>query len=247
MNRLALIAIAVLASARIASAETAAELFKQATDKYEKGEYRAAVKLFDDAYALVHDPVYLFNIAQAYRKLFDCVPSSQYFKRYLAEATDADVAQRKKVQQWIDELAPCVRERETVVVKPKPLPIEPPKPPPIAPVIDNGRGFRIAGLTLVGTGAVAVVVGSLFGKRGNDIQADLDAECTMGCAWTADRERRDHDGARANLIAGIGWVAGGAAIAGGAVLYVVGRSRRGERITVVPTTTGAVVSARFSY
>ena len=58
-----------------------------------------AIKLFEEAYQLVHDPVFLFNIAQSYRKLYDCMPSAQYYERYLAEATDADESQRGKVQR----------------------------------------------------------------------------------------------------------------------------------------------------
>ena len=47
-------------------------LFEKGLASYQGGKYQDAIAQFKQAYDLVHDPVYLFNIAQSYRKVADC-------------------------------------------------------------------------------------------------------------------------------------------------------------------------------
>ncbi|MBA2544227.1 MAG: hypothetical protein H0V17_31575, partial [Deltaproteobacteria bacterium] len=165
----ALITICLLPGVAFADddAQTSAgELFTRAQVRYETGDYRLAIKLFDEAYQLVRDPVYLFNIAQSYRKLFDCVPAATYFERFLAEATDADVSQRAKVKELLAELGPCLADRKAVtprapVITPVPAPIVAPRP--AAPAsLDSGAPLRIGGLALAGAGVVGLIVGGIY-------------------------------------------------------------------------------------
>jgi tetratricopeptide (TPR) repeat protein len=246
--RAAALAVLLASGTAVADPQTDAnDLFAKGQTKYLAGEYRDAIKLFDDAYQLVHDPVYLFNIAQSYRKLFDCIPASTYFTRFLSEATDVDKKQRATVEQWIRELAPCVAERKAAAA-PKPRVDSNPPPPPPRPH-DPGRNYRIAGIAAVGVGAIGLVIGTVYGKRGADLEAEL-ADCKLRCDWTDEREATDRAGHRANVIAAIGWIAGGAALVTGATLYIVGYSkRRGfESLAVsAPTTSSVAVAARFSF
>ncbi len=218
------------------------ELFTRGQARYDAGDYRQAIALFDEAYQLVRDPVYLFNIAQSYRKVFDCVPAAQYFERYLAEATDADEAQRSKVKALLSELAPCLADRKATAA---PTPIaEPPKPAvPVVGGDDRGRGQRLGGIALAGAGAVGLVVGAIYSARGADLENQL--ACAAGCLWTPEREAIDRDGSRANTIATIGWIAGGAAVAGGAALYFLGRSKRNERRVVIAPLVHRTQAAAF--
>src|SRR5438093_177956 len=85
-------------------------LFEHAQASYQAGQYQDAIELFKQAYELVHDPVYLFNLAQSYRKVFDCEAASDYYRRYLGEAPAAE--NKPKVQQWLTELQPCVEQRQ---------------------------------------------------------------------------------------------------------------------------------------
>lgn len=239
----------------VASAEDAqtqaAELFTRAQARYEVGDYRPAIKLFEEAYQLVRDPVYLFNIAQAYRKLFDCVPAATYFERFLTEATDADASQRAKVRDLLGELEPCLTDRKTPA--PAASVVEAPRPAiPIAPAIhDTGKPLRIGGLAVAGAGVAGLIVGTIYSAKGSDLASQL-AVCAAGCEWTAEREAIDRDGSRANRIATIGWIAGGLAVAGGLTLYLAGRKKNGtsERTSLItpvvaPKTAG--VSARFRF
>ena len=243
----------------------AAAMYEQGSAHYEAGRYSEAIPLFRDAYELVHDPVYLFNLAQSYRKVLDCERASDYYERYLGEATDADARQRERVQGWLRELTPCVEERKTAVettrkaqeqaeaaevarraaeaVAREPKPAASPR----YRMIDHGRWYRIGGYVAIGAGAVGIGLGIRYGIEGASIQDELDEACANGCDWSDDALRGKHDaGKRANTLSTISWISGGVALAGGVALYFVGRSKV-ERVQIMPTEGGAAVAARFSF
>ncbi|HWO17210.1 MAG TPA: hypothetical protein VNO30_00480 [Kofleriaceae bacterium] len=237
----------------------AGALFEKAQKHYQAGQYTAAIKLFTEAYELVHDPVYLFNLAQSYRKVLDCVKTAEYFERYLAEAKDADAKQRERVGQWLREIAPCVQERREEAERARRaeeearareaealrLEREAAARAPQATEIDRGKHLRIAGLVTAGVGAVGLGLGTYFSVRGSQLKRDLAAACEDGCDW-AGLEDKDAAGRRANTIAVVSWIGGGLAAGGGAALYLLGRARI-EHVQVAPAQGGATVSARFSF
>lgn len=221
------------------------DLFARGQGRYEAGDYRQSIALFDEAYQLVRDPVYLFNIAQSYRKLFDCEPASKYFERYLAEATDVDQSQRAKVKEILAELEPCVADRVRAKAA---APTPTPKPTPKPVVDDPGRPMRLGGLAMVGAGAIGLVVGTIYGAKGSGIKGDLADDCAAGCEWTAEREALDRDGSRANKISLVSFIAGGAVAAGGGVLYFLGRSKRNERrVAIAPLVTSGSAAVFTSF
>lgn len=249
----ALLLVAALCAT--AHADNASALFDQGQARYEAGDYRGAIALFQEAYGLARDPVYLFNLGQAYRKLFDCVRATEYYQRYLAEATDADDAQRDKVRQLVHELAPCVDERHREVEAARSevearLHRPPPPPPPPQPRFvehDSGRWYRIAGYATAGVGVVALGFAGYETAHSSELSSELHRACANGCDWTAALAVKDRAGTRANHLATAGWIAGGAALAGGVVLYVVGRSKPIERIQITPTAGGATVGASLRF
>ena len=240
----------------------AAALYEKGSVAYEAGKYTDAIPLFKEAYELVHDPVYLFNLAQSYRKVFDCVNATDYYARYLDEATDADKQQREKVKDWIHELAPCVEQRKKDVDAAKAAQerAEAAEKARIAAeaerrrregpkyhTIDHGKGLRIGGYIGAGLGAVGMGVGLAYTLKSNRIQDDLATACKNGCDWTDPALRsKDSDGKHANTLATVGWVTGGVLFAGGVTLYVIGRMKI-EHVEVQPTNGGATVSARLEF
>ncbi|HEU0032207.1 MAG TPA: hypothetical protein VFQ53_16345 [Kofleriaceae bacterium] len=261
MNRLAAIALVLVtcvaparAQPKLAPApasetpqQRASKLFEEAQRHYEAARYREAIPLLEQAYQLVHDPVYLFNLGQAYRKLFDCVTSSNYYARYLAEATDADAKQREKIQVWIKELAPCVDQRKREATEDAKLREQAAAAGQSGPKYiehDPGRPYRLGAYAAGGVGAIGLAVGVVFAKRGSDLKSEVRATCSDGCEWTAELEAKDRRGSRANTIAAVSWIGSGASIAAGAVLYYIGHSKKIERIQVTPSTGGASVSVR---
>ncbi len=237
------------------------KLFIDGQASYQQGKYLAAIDLFKNAYGLVSDPVYLFNIAQSYRKIADCVSSHDYYVKYLEAVPKAP--NKDKVQQWIFELRPCVdktreladeaaRAAEEAERQRQEAEAARQEPRPMAPVeteVDRGGPYRISGIVLAGVGLLGIVVGATYGVKGNSIQADIDNLCSSPntCLWDSDKIQSLHeDGETANTRAKIGYIGGGVALAAGIALYMVGRDRV-ETVMVTPTSGGATVGAAFRF
>jgi hypothetical protein len=268
MNRLVIVAALLVSPAVYAGEKIAPEvqaeadvMFDKAQGFYQAGQYQAAIPLFQEAYTLVHDPVYLFNIAQSYRKLLDCVNTFDYFNRYLTEATDADAKQRDKVKGWLRELQPCVeqRQKEVEAVKraedaervrlERELAKRRAAQVPRYVEVDHGRPFRIGGLVVGAAGAGVLVVGVLYAIRGSSLKNELADECSdaNGCDWSDPTLRqKDADGTSANTRAKIGLITGGVMALVGTGVYVFGRTRI-ETVQVTPSEGGATVSAQLSF
>lgn len=240
-----------------ATQKAADALFEKGQGLYQSGQYQAAIPLFQEAFDLVHDPVYLFNIAQSYRKVLDCEHASEFYARYLAAATDADPKQREKVGGWIRELAPCVEQRQKdrdAVKRAEALERDRTAAdrardavPAKTRAVDRGRPLRISGIVVGGVGLIGLGVGTVFSLRGRSLRQELRTACEVSCDWSDPEIRaKDRDGQRANTFAAIGWIGGGIAVLAGAGLYLWGNTKT-ETITLSPSATGATVSARFSF
>lgn len=232
-------------------------LFEKGQGLYQAGQFQAAIPLFQEAFDLVHDPVYLFNIGQSYRKILDCEKASDFYAKYLAAATDADAKQRDKVAGWVRELQPCVdqrqKDREAVERAEEQerarqaAELQRRTAPPSTREVDRGRTLRISGLVLGGGGVVGLGVGTAFALRGRGLRNELRDACAVTCDWTDPAVRdKDSAGQRANTISAIGWIGGGAFVLAGAALYLWGKTKT-ETITVSPSATGATVSARLTF
>jgi tetratricopeptide (TPR) repeat protein len=238
----------------------ATAMYEQGSAHYEAGRFSEAIPLFKDAYELVHDPVYLFNLAQSYRKVLDCVAATEYYERFLEEAKDADPKQRERVQGWVRELAPCVDDRKRdaeaarrgqeaaeAAERARQSDVARPAPKPAYKTVDHGQWLRIGGYIAAGAGAVGIVLGVRYSIRGSNIEDELDKQCAIGCDWTDPALReKDEAGKRANTLSKITWIGGGVALAGGVALYFIGRSRV-EQVQVNPVDGGATVSARVTF
>jgi tetratricopeptide (TPR) repeat protein len=259
----ALATSAVAGSGKVdpATQAKAVKLFETGQASYQQGSYLAAIDLFKNAYQLVNDPVYLFNIAQSYRKIADCVPAHDYYVKYLE--ADPKAPNKDKVQQWIFELRPCVdkaREREAdakraaeeselqrrnaEAARQAPVPQE-----PVETEVDRGAPFRISGIVLAGAGLLGLAIGATYGVKGNSIQSDIDGMCSPPntCLWDSDKIQSLHgDGESANTRAKIGYIGGGVALVAGVALYMFGRNRV-ETVMVTPTSGGATVGASFQF
>jgi tetratricopeptide (TPR) repeat protein len=242
------------------------KLFAAGGAHYRAGEYQEAITAFTDAYALVHDPVYLFNVAQSYRKLLDCVNASSYYQRYLAEAADA--SNRAKVEQWLRELQTCVDQRHAEVeaarkqadTQATPTTTPPPSSGTASTTVtgtaptklavtsdaDPGHGKRVAGIVVGGVGIVALAIGVGYAHHGASIENEIKADCasSAGCNWdtgSGAENSKDSAGKSANTIAEISLIGGGVAVIAGAALYYLGM-RGGEHITVAPTANGGATA-----
>jgi len=233
-------------------------MFEQAQGHYQAGRYQAAIPLFKEAYELVHDPVYLFNIAQSYRKVLDCENAYDYYNRYLEAAKDADPKQREKVTGWLRELQPCVDQRQSEHERARKgeeaeraRRLEELRRQQAtarqSATTDHGGGYRLTGVIAGSIGLAGLGVGVTFSVLGQKQKTELADICANGCDWTdPDIRAKDRAGRRDNIIAATGWIGGGLALAGGVGLYLLGRSKV-EHVTVTPTPGGATVGARLHF
>jgi len=252
--------LALVLATRIAYADDAQSkadvFFQKGQQDYQNNKFQAAIELFKDAYELVHDPVYLFNIAQSYRKAADCINAQDYYFKYLQEspaAPNADV-----VKQWMRELQPCVDQQkkreieaakraEELARRDRDAKESPATAAPVAPTVeqDDGAGLRTAGFMAMGVGGVGLVIGVTESVRGSSLQSGLKAACQTSCTYDQIKSL-DDAGKRANTIAAVGYISGGVALAAGIGLYFYGRSKV-EHVVVAPAPGGATVGATFNW
>jgi hypothetical protein len=255
---IALLLTTVAAAQPTDPAETA---YQEGRRHYDLREWDKAIERFKEAYRLRPEERSLFNIAQSYRLKGDCVEATSFYKTFKRNYPAAKNI--KTVDGFIASLAECVKnppaKTEPVLVKTEPAPVktepapvktepapvktdlprhEPPPPPAPAPPPPSrpGRGMRIAGLSVGGAGVLVTGVGVYFGLRARSLASE--AEDLTG-TWDPSIESR---GEKAQRSAYIAWGVGGAAIIGGVVLYMMGRSS-GEQPSVglAPRSDGAMV------
>lgn len=80
----------------------ARDSFEEGVASFRLGKYQAAVGAWERAYKLRPDPVFLFNIAQAYRLAEDGAHALDFYRSYLAAAPTA--ANRDEVERRIEQL-----------------------------------------------------------------------------------------------------------------------------------------------
>jgi tetratricopeptide (TPR) repeat protein len=117
---------------------------------------------------------------------------------------------------------------------------------------EQARTLKIAGLATGGAGVVLAGVGTFFALRASSIKKDIDT----GIAKGEFSPGKDSDYKSASTLSVVGFVAGGVAIAGGAVLYYLGRSQTphdgapSSTALLTPFATpdgaGLILSGRFS-
>ena len=250
----ALIVIAALAGVAVAAPDAAVSakadaLFVKGQASYNEGKYQAAISQFKQAYELVKDPVYLFNIAQSYRKVGDCTAAYEHYTQYLDAAPNAE--NKDKVKQWLTELKPCVdqrqREQEDAARKAQEEAERKQLGITREEQRDGGRPYRLAGIVIGSIGVVGLGVGVGFGIRGSGLRSEVADRCNMSCVWDSMEIQDLHRaGETANTLSWIGYIGGGVALAAGVGLYWYGRSRV-ETVTVSPTAGGATVSAQLRF
>jgi tetratricopeptide (TPR) repeat protein len=259
VKRLAL--LLVLTAASTAAAQPTAKRNTDATTAYKEGQrryldedYLGAAAQFETAYKLDPDPVYLFNIAQAYRLAKDCAKALAHYKQFIAAVPKAPNADA--VNKYIAELERACPQRESASNSTQPLSLDARTAADSSTTdtrgTDNIGGSddparpsqlrRNLGIGALGVGAIGVTAGIVFTFKVRGYEADREALCPAPCDWTPDDMAREtelkQDGDRASKLAITSYVVGGLAIAAGAALLITA-PRRADMVTIVPTQGGA--------
>lgn len=92
--------------------------------------------------------------------------------------------------------------------------------------VDNGGTLRIVGFITMGVGVLALGAGGYFALDSSSKKDDIEGAASNGEAWSADRQSTYDDGKSSANLANIFFVGGGVALATGAVLTILGYSKK---------------------
>lgn len=90
---------------------------------------------------------------------------------------------------------------------------------------ETARTLKIAGMATGGAGVVLVGVGAYFALHASSLKSDINGEIGRTMVWTPELTKKNSDMESAQTLALVGFVAGGAALVGGGVLYYLGWSK----------------------
>lgn len=244
------LAVAAVLAARPVFADDAARAKaadRSARAHYAAHEYDAAIADYQAAYRAMPEPLFLFDIAQAYRQLHDCDHALELYREYLHLLPRAD--NHQLVERFVDEMTACSTpepEPELDAVEPAPARSTPPPPPAGTPPFST-RTIRLAGITSAALGAVLIGTAVYFSNQASEESEALETACARGCSG-ASVAGIDSAGRDADHDAIATYVLGGAALAAGAaaIVWTVFRAP-GEPPVVAPTSGGATVSATIHF
>lgn len=248
------------APAAATNEEQAQALYESGVRHYNVAEYDEAIADYKAAYKLYPEPTFLYNIAVAYRMKGDCQQALVFYRTYLRN--EPNPPNKDKIDQRVAEMEECVKKKGGTVTPPDgkdPLDKPPPddrdprdksppddknpddkivRPPPERARSDRrpGRTKKILGLTTMGVGLAAAATGVYFGLQAADaadeVQAFYDSMPGGALVWTQDLEDTEARGQRDETISLALYLAGGAAVVGGGVLWWLGhrddRAARGD-------------------
>lgn len=220
----------LLVSARPALADSstakAKQLFEDGVTSYNLGHYEEALTAFDIAYRLKQDAAFLFNIAQCQRNLRRYEDAQRTYRAYLRETPDLSAGTKAQIQQIMNELERAqaderAKQPPTGTVAPK---TEPPAaaPQPAAAVhaIEKrpGSDLRVAGIAVGAVGLAAIIAGGVLYAVAKSANDSLNSPVDGFYSRPAEERRNTFQ-----TLDVIGFAVGGAAVAAGVTMYVLGR------------------------
>jgi len=146
----------------------------------------------------------------------------------------------------------------TVTPPPAPTTLAPPSAPmtttmpaPGSPRDESGAGgksLKTAGYVTAGAGAALVITGLVFGEMAKSAEKDLNQLSANMGTWTAAQQDKYDAGKRNNTIAIVSFIAGGAAIATGGTLWVLGAMKKHDTtVAINPTAHGTTFAVGWSF
>jgi tetratricopeptide (TPR) repeat protein len=235
---LVLALLGVLATAAHANGvATAKQLYDDGLTEYNLGHYDDALKSFENAYRIKHEPALLYNVGQCQRQLHQYEAAARSYRSFLRESTDAPATTRDQVQKLAGEMEHMAEEEakrkaaeNAEKLKEKPGETLPDQPP--TPSSDDGqtptvveqparRGARTLRLVGMGTGAAGLAFVGLGGLFAGLSKSAGDT-AYQSPVYDPAADDRQVSYRTADIVC---FAIGGAAIAAGVTLYVLGARR----------------------
>lgn len=178
-------------------------LYEEGRKDFNQKFTKSAIEKFEEAYKCSKDPLILYNIGLAYKRVYESEKQLEQLQRAKKALSDYVEAIEKDPNLGADPeevrpiLAEIDAELERITPKePEPEgPVEPPTPEP--PPVDPGKSKRVTGIALIGVGGgmmvAGTVVGAIFADKGVDLRDQLDTELypdfkTNGCGTSPDKD-----------------------------------------------------------
>lgn len=192
----------------------------------------------------------------AYRKFLDLLPEAPNKSEvdgYIKEMTTCAGKLASEPSPWD---APAVKPPVDKPPVDKPPPPDRPVEPPIEKPVGGTGGLttkQYAGIGIGAAGLVATGVGLFFAKKSGDTNTEKN-RLLEEAGMNPSQEQRDAlddlnaDGSSQETRAWVFGIAGGVAVIGGVVLFVTGgASAKEQKLTVAPSSQGAMVLGTFRF
>jgi tetratricopeptide (TPR) repeat protein len=183
---------------------------------HERGDYDAALALYQQAYDLLPHPALFFNMGQAHRLAGRLAEALAMYRRYLAEVPTGSLADQTRV--WIAALETAAEPTPGPPPAPPPSPAPSPSPSltaPGPPAPRRSPGWTYAALGAAAGGVATAAVGAWFGLRAQRISDELSQPGVPYDPGKYDAGQRAED--TMFVLYGIG----GALVVGGAALFLL--------------------------
>jgi tetratricopeptide (TPR) repeat protein len=233
------VALAQPAAPTPAEKAKAGELVKEAIAKSQAGDHAGAIDLYRSAYKIVPLPLLLSNIGAEYKASDKPALALDYFCQYLkADPAGTNVSYATSEARALQTALknPNAEKDVCAPLPPPPPPVDlnagvdkskivdpvplPPPPPPARP----GKPLEIAGAAVGVVGLVGLGVGIYFGSQASKISDDI-TNHDPNAPWPDDIKAQESKG-QSDENKQIAFMAiGGAAVAAGVVLYLVGHGK----------------------
>jgi len=241
--------------------------YEKGLSHYNLGEFDLAIAAFRKSYEISQAPGLLFNIAQSFRLKKDYEQAIYFYTTYLRLKPDAP--NRADVEARLQEMQEAIEEQKKQPTK-APIGTIPPEggtvtttttttvatPTGATTTTDKGspedaakaQSLITAGYVTGGAGAALVVTGVIFGTMARSAEKDLNNLSTDHGTWTQEQQDKYDAGKRNNTIAIISFIAGGAAIATGATLFVLGTMKKSKAtVAINPSAHGTTFAVGWSF
>jgi tetratricopeptide (TPR) repeat protein len=246
----------------------AKSLYEKGLGHYNLGEWDLAIDAFRKAYAISSAPGLLFNIGQSFRLKKDYEQALYFYGTYLRLKPDA--ANRADVEARMKEMEEAIEEQKRMQNKP-PIGTVTPEGGAVttttttttvaptgtttstSPTAQGETGVKsqsliTAGYVTAASGAALLITGAVFGSMARSAEKDLNSLSTDRGTWTQEQQDIYDAGKRNNTIAIISFVAGGAAVATGATLFILGTMKKSNTtVAINPSAKGTTVAVGWSF
>jgi hypothetical protein len=190
------------------------------------GDFQKGADILTDLLLQTNDPNFIYNQARCYQQNAQWTQSVNRFREFLRKAKHLSKSDRAETEQQLadceESLAKATQVAPPPVAPAPPVPTTqtpPPAPEPATPIVSStpspsegtqGKGLRVSGIILASVGVAAVATGVGLSLKANSLPTK---------PYSLDRE---NERSTLKTFVWVSYGVGAAAIATGAILYIVG-------------------------